>query len=306
MADARAEPPAIREELRVGAVARGQSGVVTTAHLLVAGVTRSAISRRVANGRLHRKYRGVYAVGRPDLSPDGELLAAVLAVGEDAVISHLTAAIAWGFWRYSELRAPFDVLVPRRLRKREDIRVHITSDLPAGDRTRRNGVPITTPVRTLADLATVAYSDHAYRRAVHEAQVQRLVSQQQLQAMLDRRRCPRLAALLKDGPRPTRSELEDAVDELLTRHGLRAPLTNTGIAGLPDWVEVDFLYPQERLVIEADGKGFHDTAIRRADDHRKQRLIEAHGLRVMRLRWEDAQPPGDAQTIARVRHALGR
>jgi hypothetical protein len=289
----------------VRALARQQEDVITTGQLESAGLARGSISYQVARGWLYPKYRGVYAVGRPDLSPDGEMMAAVLAVGEDAVISHLTAAIAWGFWRYGELCAPLDVLVPRGLRKRRDIRVHTTIDLPAGDRTRRHGVPITTPARTVADLATVVYSDHAYRRAVHEAYAQRLVTQPQLEAQVARRRCRRLAEIIADGPRPTRSELEDAVDDLLTRHGLRPPHTNAGIPGLPAWVEVDFFYPAQRLVIEADGARFHDTPIRQAADRRKQSLLEGHGLRVLRLRWEDAQPEREAQTVARVRHALG-
>ncbi len=286
-------------------MAGGQQDVITTGQLESIGLSRGAISYQVGRRWLFRKYRGVYAVGRRDLSRDGELMAAILAVGDDAVVSHLTAAIAWGFWRYSELRAPFDVTVPRELRKRAEICIHTAGRLDPIDHTTRNGVAITTPARTLADLATVVYSDHAYRRAVHEAMVQRLVSEQQLAAQLARRPCRRLAALVAAGMRPTRSELEDVVDDLLTRHSLRAPLTNAHIPGLPDWVEVDFFYPEQRLAIEADGGRFHDTAIRQASDRRKQALIEAHGIRVMRLRWEDAEPEREAQTVARVRHALG-
>lgn len=300
-----AETPAIREELQVAALAEGQSGVIKTAQLLAAGVTRSGITRRVAHGWLHRKYRGVYAYGRPDLSLEGELLAAVLAIGDGAVVSHIPAAVLWGVWK-GQMPRTIDITVPRAVRSRDNIVVHTTADLPTTDRTIRGGVPITTPARTVADLARVVYSDHAYRRAVHEAIVQRLVTQAQLEAQLARRPCRRLAALIAAGPRPTRSDLEDAVDDLLTRHGLRAPLTNARIPGLPDWLEVDFLYPEERLVIEADGARFHDTAIRQAEDRRKQGLIEAHGLRVMRLRWEDTQPRAEAQAVARVRHALGR
>ncbi len=296
----------MRSELQVRAIAGRQKDVITREQLESVGLTGGSITHRIRRGRLHRKYRRVYAVGRPDLSPDGEMMAAVLAVGDDAVISHLTAATAWGFWRYSELRAPFDVTVPRELRKRADIRLHTVTRLDPHDHTLRNGVPVTTPARTIADLAAVVYSDHAYRRAVHEALVQRRVTQQQLEAQLARRSCRRLAALVADGLRPTRSDLEDVVDELLARHDLRAPLTNAHIPGLPHWVEVDFFYPQQRFVIEADGGRFHDTAIRQVEDRHKQALIEAHGLRVMRLRWEDVEPDHEAQTVARVRHALGR
>lgn len=292
-------------ESRVRVIAERQKDVITRWQLESAGLTSGSIAHRIKRGWLFRRYHGVYSVGRHDLSPDGELVAAVLAVGRDACVSHLTAAIAWGFWRYGTFCAPFDVTVPRRLSKRADVRVHSVTYLDARDRTRRNGVPITTPARTLVDLATVVYSDHAYRRAIHEAEVQRLVTQQQLKGQLDRRRCARLAEAIAGGARPTRSDLEDAVDDLLSRHNLRAPLTNVGIPGLPAWVVVDFLYPAERLVIEADGARFHDTPIRQASDRRKQALIEAHGLRVMRLRWEDTEADREEETAARVRHALG-
>ncbi len=157
-------------------------------------------------------------------------------------------------------------------------------------------------------LAAVVHSDHALRRAVHEAESLKLVSHGALLAQIDRARpgraAKRLAAIVADGPRPTRSELEDAVDDMLTRHGIRPPLTNTQISGLPAWVEVDFFYPAARLVIEADGARFHDTPIRQAHDRQRQALLEAHGLQVLRVRWEDAQPQREAQTVARVRHAL--
>lgn len=127
-----------------------------------------------------------------------------------------------------------------------------------------------------------------------------LLSAGQLHAQLQRTPNQRLSALTADGPRPTRSALEDAVDELLTRHGLRPPETNVMVYGF----EVDYLYPQHGLVIEADGARYHDTAFRQAQDRRKQATIEGHGLRVLRLRWEDTRPEHEWQTVARVRHAL--
>lgn len=261
------------------------------------GLSNAAIARRVEDGRLHRKHRGVYAIGRVDLPPEAEMWAAALAVGEEAVISHTAAAWLWGFWEKQPI-PPFDVTIPRRVAGRRTIRIHTCKSLLRRDWTWWRGVPVTTVARTLDDLAKTLTSDRALKRAVHEAQVQRRITHEQLQAAAAH---SRLAALIAPGPRPTRSDLEDRVDDLLTRHGLRPPKCNVRIAGF----EVDFFYPEQRLVIEADGGQFHDTAIRQATDRRKQAMLEAHGLRVLRLRDEDTRPQVEAQTVLRVRRALG-
>jgi very-short-patch-repair endonuclease len=134
------------------------------------------------------------------------------------------------------------------------------------------------------------------KRAAHEAQSLGRVTHAQIEAVAN----PRLAKLIALGPRPTRSDLEDAVDDLLTRHGLRAPETNVWIAGH----EVDFLYPEHGVVIEADSARYHDTPLRQAQDRRKQATLEANGLRVLRLRWEDTLPALELQSADRVRLAL--
>lgn len=285
----------MRGELHIAA----QKGVITARRLEALGVPSQVITRRVKSGLLHRKYRGVYAVGRPDLTIEGEMWAAALAVGEDAVVSHLGAAYLWGFWT-KQPTPPFDVTVPRRVRPREDIRVHCVGALGPRERTWWRGVPVTRPARTVVDLDSVLRSDSALARAVHEAEAQRRVSPDQIREQLARTPCQRVERIIAPGPRPTRSELEDAIDAMLTRHDLRPPMTNVRVAG----VEVDFFYPEQGLVIEADGAQYHDTEIRRRQDRRKQAILEAHGLRVLRLRKEDTLPSAEAQTIARVRLAL--
>ncbi|MEA2161129.1 MAG: hypothetical protein QOD66_3509 [Solirubrobacteraceae bacterium] len=295
---ARNETSAMRTELRIQKIAGRRQGLITRPQLEGVGLSTAAIARRVQSGRLHRKYRGVYAVGRADLPIEGEMLAAALAIGEDAVVSHFAAAWLWGFWTKPP-EPPYDVAVPRRVRTREAIRVHRVRTLARGDRTRWRGVPVTTAARTLDDLASLdACGDAALRRAVHEAQSLGRVTHDQLL----RTSSPRLAKLIEPGPRPTRSELEDAVDDLLTRHGLRPPETNVKIAGH----EVDFLYPEHGVVIEADSARYHDTPLRQAQDRRKQATLEAKGLRVLRLRWEDTLPAQELQSADRVRLALQR
>ncbi|MGI8863156.1 MAG: type IV toxin-antitoxin system AbiEi family antitoxin domain-containing protein [Solirubrobacteraceae bacterium] len=100
----------MRTELRVAA---RQKGLITRRQLEEMGLSSAAIARRVQTGRLHRKHRRVYAVGRSDLPIEGERLAAAIAIGEDAILSHVAAAWLWGFWP-KPLEPPFDVTVPRR------------------------------------------------------------------------------------------------------------------------------------------------------------------------------------------------
>jgi predicted transcriptional regulator of viral defense system len=132
-------------------VAARQNAVITTQQLLESGISAPAITQRVQAGRLFRKHQGVYAVGRPDLSPAGRFHAAVLAIGEDAVLSHRAAAALWGFWDRDIDRV--EVTVPRRVPSRKQIRVYQVSDIPRAARTRWRGVPITTPARIVLDLA---------------------------------------------------------------------------------------------------------------------------------------------------------
>ncbi len=289
----------MRTESSIHKVAARRRDLITRRELEAIGLSSAAITRRVATGRLHRKHHGVYSIGRSDLPLEGELLAAALAIGEDAVLSHFAAAVLWGFWT-NHPSGPVDVTVPRRVRSRKRIRVHV-APTPRADIARCRGLPVTTAARTLVDLTPVIRSGNALRRTVHEAESMRLVNPARIRAQLQRTPNQRLSALVADGPRPTRSELEDAVDEILTRHGLRPPQTNVIVAGC----EVDFFYPDQGLVIEADGARYHDTAIRQIADRRKQALLESRGLRVLRLRWEDTRPEREAQTVARVRHALG-
>ena len=285
-------------------VAGRQNAVITTRQLTACGLDSSAITRFVKAGRLFRKHRGVYAVGRPDLSQAGVSHAAVLAIGDDAVLSHRAAAALLGFWK-SELSV-IEVTVPRRVPSRRGIHVYCVDRLPAT--TTSQGVPVTTPAQTVLDLAVTVGPDELFARSVHEAEVQRLVTQASLNAEIERNPTHpgsrRLAAEIADGPKPARSQLEIRVLDFL-RGGDYPPFEmNAHIPGLPSWVEVDVYFPAQRVVIEADGGRFHDTPYRRRRDARKQAILEAAGIRVIRLRWEDTEPQTQPQTEARVQHAL--
>lgn len=284
-----------------------QHGLITYEQLRRLGMSDAAIARRLALGRLHRIHRGVYAVGRRELSREGVFLAAVLAVGGDAVLSNLAAAALWDCW--TGRTAPIDVTVPRRTRPRRGIRAHAVNELPAVATTIHRGIPVTTPTRTVRDLAGTMYSERAFRRIVHEALTRNLVDLSGLRAEIDRAgpRCPgigRLRAEIADGAKPTRSGLEDDVVTMLRCHDAPRFETNAHVPGTPAWVEVDVLFRAQKVVIEVDGGRWHSTPFRRDRDGYKQSLVEAAGHRVIRLAEDDVTSMGETETMARVWRAL--
>ena len=299
---------AMRRESCISRCAARQNNVITTAQLLRCGVSESAISRRVRSGRLYRKHLGVYAVGRPDLSQAGVFHAAVLAIGDDALLSHRSTAVNCGFWPYRGHPDVVEVTVPRRGIRRPGIKVYSADDIPRACRTIWHGVQTTTAAHAILDLAASITSDEVFARTLHEAEVQDWVTHDQLRAEIDRHPThpgpPRLERELGWGPTPTRSPPEDRLVEILRRTGFIGFKTNARIPGLPRWIEVDVLFAAHSLVIEVDGDKFHTTRYRRKKDARKQAIIEAAGLRVIRLTPDDVEPASEAQTVTRLRHAI--
>jgi very-short-patch-repair endonuclease len=275
--------------------------VVRARDLYEVGISPSGVSRWVARGRLRREHRGVCVYGNGELTTEGTLYAAAIAVGDDAAVSHISAAVLHGFWPYA-VPSVVDVIVPRDVRSRPGIRVH----KGVANLTTHLGIPVTTAARTVCDLAATIYSDRAFRRVVHEAQVKEKVDVVQLRAEI-RPGCPgapRIAAEIADGAKPTRSCFEDWAVELLRRHDFPRFETNVHLPGTPDWVEVDIFFGAQKLVIEVDGDRFHSTPYRRAFDARKQAIVEAAGFRVLRLSEDDAGPARELQTVARIQSAL--
>jgi Transcriptional regulator, AbiEi antitoxin/Protein of unknown function (DUF559) len=297
----------IRKEQCLQRLAARQHGLITYERLRALGFSNAAIDRRLALGRLYRIHRGVYVVGRRELSRAGVLHAAVLAIGGDAVLSGFAAAALWEFW--TGRTTPIDVTVPRRIVSRPGIRVHAVRELPSGATTTHRGIPVTTPARTIRDLAGTMYSERAFRRLVHEALSRKVVNLASLQREIDRARprCPgigRLKAEIADGAKPTRSGLEDDAVEMLRRHHVPPFDTNVHVPGTPAWVEVDVLFAAQKVVIEVDGERWHSTAFRREFDAYKQSLVEATGHHVIRLADDDVTPQREPQTMARVWLAL--
>jgi hypothetical protein len=251
-------------------------------------------------GWLHLLYRGVYAVGHREVGLKGRLLAAVKSLGADARLSHFAASALWEFvdWdgRYPE------VTVPRAgIGHREGIRVHCTSVLDPPDVMRREGIPTTAPARTLVDLAAVV-NDKLLRSAVRRALARHRVSIRQLIAtrrrLGPRRGSARLDRVLRNAA-PTRTELEDVVLDLILDAGFAQPDVNEPLVLAGRRIVPDFRWPEQQLVVEADSRAWHDNPIAREDDAERQALLEAHGERVLRVRWAQAVTKPN-ETVARI------
>jgi Protein of unknown function (DUF559) len=229
-----------------------------------------------------------------------------LAIGEDAIVTHCAAAFLDGFWTRRLDRV--QITVARRVRPRDGIRVYV-AELPRSEWRWREGMRVTTPERTILDLAATLRSDNVFRRTVHEALVQRRVSEHGLRRAIETHPghpgVKRLAAELQDGAKPTRSSLEDrGVEILRSRRDFPRFETNVHPPGTPKGVEVDVYFPAQRLVIEFDGSRYHDTPYRRKKDAEKRAVVGAAGLKHLRLTDEDADPANEERTVQKIRDAL--
>jgi hypothetical protein len=270
----------------IAELAERQHGVVARWQLLGLGLGRGAIARRVEMKRLHLIHRGVYAVGHRRISRMGWWMAAVLACGPDAVLSHRSAAVLWGILEGSP--ASVDVTAPRELAGRAGIRVH-TAALADDERTVEAGIPVTTVARTLLDLAAVLQL-HELNRALERAEALRLSDPTPLVALVTRHRrrrgTARLKKALEQGPlRPavTKSELERRFLTFLEQAGLPRPQTNVWLEIAGDWIEVDCAWPEQRVIVELDSRAYHQTGAAFERDRRRDRRLLAAGWRVARV-----------------------
>jgi very-short-patch-repair endonuclease len=279
-------------------------GVLSLQELRACGLTVAAVKSRVANGRLHQRHRGVYAVGHPNVPLEGRFLGAAKACGPEAWVSHRAVASLWNLLPWSGGRIEVTVLGPGT-RRHAGVLVHRTGRLDPADIAVVRGIPVTSPARTLVDLAAVL-DERRLRRAVRQAQSLKLCSIADVLAALDRagrrRGRRKLLRVVATGPAPTRSELEDVVLDLMLRGGLEHPNVNVPLVLGGRRIVPDFRWPRERFVVEADGAAWHDNSTAREDDAERQAVLEAHGERVVRVTWDQAvQRP--EQTLARLRAA---
>jgi very-short-patch-repair endonuclease len=264
-----------------------QWGVVSLAQLRALGFGYGAIKHRVAVGRLHRLHRGVYAVGHRALRREGRWLAAVLACGPGAVLSHRSAAAHWGLLATSQAR--IDVTAPRSRDGTGGIRVHRARSLDDRDTTAHEGIPITTVARTLLDLAATVRPDRlerAYAQALHL----RLYDHRAIAALLARTNGHRgksaLAHATARDPKWTRNRFEARFLQLIRDNSLPEPLVNH-VLDAPDHghCEVDFYWPKQRLIVETDGWETHGTRAAFEADRAKDAALTAAGQRVVRFTW---------------------
>jgi very-short-patch-repair endonuclease/predicted transcriptional regulator of viral defense system len=287
-----------------------QHGVVTSAQLHDAGLTARMIWVRIRQQRLRRIHRGVYQVVPLTTSFIREM-AAVLACGIGAVLSHRSAAAVRELIRPTSGSAPVDVTVPgRSAGQRPGIRARRSVRLDPGETTHWNGIPITTPARTLVDLAGdmgKAGRSRELEQAVAQAFRRDLTTEAELLSLIARH--PRrhgtglLRAFLEDHAPPvlTRSEAEERLLTLVRSARLPAPGVNVGLAGY----EVDFVWMAERLVVEVDGRAYHSARSRFEGDRRRDTDLAAAGFRVIRVTWH--QITRESQVVlARIALALGR
>ena len=287
-----------RVDLAVADLAGRQHGVVGREQLLGLGIGRRAIERRIERGALHSIHRGVYAVGHRALDVDGRWMAAALACGSGAALSHRSAGQLWRLLQRSASMP--EVTRPTFFRARSGILAH-RSPLPPDETARVREIPVTSVSRTLLDLASVL-SKRQLERALNEAEVLGLTDSVSLPDLLARYSRRRGAANLRvllasDDPAGiTRSELEERFVALIDAHGLPRPRLNAQLSIRGRFFEVDCLWREQRLVAELDGRASHGTARAFERDRERDRLLLANGWRVLRLTWR--QLGDDAATIA--------
>lgn len=263
---------------------RRQHGVVERSQLRAVGWSEDAIRHQIESGRLHPIWRGVYAVGRPDVTERGRWMAAVLCCGEAALLSHRCAAVLWGLVQ----RAPeIEVVVPYEVcRKQPGIHVRRRRGLAEEHRRLVDGIPTTDPVSTLVDLAS-CIGTQLLERAINSADRLDLVDPEALAAAIEPlpRQRPGVTRLRRLLMRQafTDSGLERRFLSLVRSTGLPTPETQAMVNGF----RVDFYWPQLKLVVETDGFRYHRTPGQQAVDRRRDHAHAAAGLTT--LRFAEAQ-----------------
>jgi very-short-patch-repair endonuclease len=285
------------------ALAARQHWVIARGQLLELGFSDPAIRHRIANGRLHPIWRGVYAVGRPRPGRHGLWMAAVLACGPGAYLSDRSAAALLGILPATGGPINVSVSSARCPRARAGIRIHRRQGLVDADVTRHLGIPVTSPALTILDLAP-SLSRGQLERAIGEADKRDLIDPESLRRELERfAKRPGVAALRETLDRHTftmtDSELERRFLPIARRAGLSLPLTQLMVNGF----RVDFYWPELGLVVETDGLRYHRTAAQQAEDRRRDQTHAAAGLTPLRftraqVRFEPDRVQGVLEAVA--------
>jgi very-short-patch-repair endonuclease len=273
---------------QVWALSRAQHNAIELGQLREIGYSDKAIYHRLGSGRLHKTpWRGVYAIGRPDLTRLGTLMAAVLASGESSALCFNVAAELYGVRK--AWPGDIDVMSPKVRKKRKGIQPHCRTGIAT---TTVHGIPVTTIVETLVDI-------RATEADVIAADKLDLVHVGDLRAALEqiapRPGVPALKRLIdRHTFRLTDSELERWFLRIVRRLGLPLPETQVWLNG----VRVDFYWPELGIVVEADGARFHRTAIHQTSDVRRDQRHLIAGLLPLRFtHWQIRYEPGEVEAV---------
>lgn len=282
---------------KIAALAAPQHGVVARRQLVRLGLSSRQIDYLISAGALHPVHQGVFAVGHSRLSPQGKWMAAVLAGGHGAVLSHHSAAMHW------QLLSPAPSLphitTSRKGRRRPGIRHHIAL-LPEDELTTRNGIPLTTVARTLLDLAS-DLDAHRLERAIAEAEYRRYADAPSLADLIERypgrRGIRALRAILASGHVErgrTRSPLEARFLRFLDSRALERPELNAPLQLDGAFIAVDCLWRRQRIAVELDGRASHLRIEQWESDRLRDRRLLVAGWRPARITSKqlDGSPDG--------------
>jgi Transcriptional regulator, AbiEi antitoxin/Protein of unknown function (DUF559) len=283
----------------MAALAARQHGVVSRGQLRQVGMSDTAISRAAEIGRLHPVFRSVYAVGHQPRSERTRLMAAVLACGKGGLVSHRSAAALLGL--IDEGPAVIDIIAPpSRGRKIDGIYLHRVRPPRREETGTIHGIPCTSPARTLVDLAGVV-GERTLRSAFERAATRRrMLDIPAIERSIDPRRrgMKVLVKLINEwrGAAPLlgkrgklKSPLEAKVLPLIVHRDLPAPLLNAPVEIANGRIEVDFLWPDHRLILEADSRDFHGTAVAFERDRWRDRELMRAGYSVLRVTSREAE-----------------
>jgi predicted transcriptional regulator of viral defense system len=289
-------------------ICHAQHGLITLEQLEARGLTVQGVHERVNSGRLHRIHQRVYSLTPGVITQRGRFMAAVLACGPHAVLSHHSAAYLWGLVDHRE--APIDVTAPnRRGRSPDGVAAHRDGSLQPIDKVTLYGVPCTSLARTLLDYAGVA-PEWEVRKAVAQAEVLGILDRQSMRSVLRRGRRRRGVARLRlifDTIHPqtkkTRGELERLFLAMCIKAGLPQPQVNVWL-DVPGGksLQADFLWRESRLIVEADSREFHDTDSAFEYDRKREQRFNLAAWRVSRCTW--SQVEREPQRLAATIRAL--
>lgn len=280
----------------IAALAARQHGVIALWQLLSLGLSSAGVRTRVAAGRLHRIHQGVYAVGRPDVTIKGRWMAAVLACGDGALLSHQSAATLHGLLNARAGR--IHVTVPRTTSiARAGIRAHRSTCLAPEDRIEVDRIPCASLPATLLGLAATV-PPNVLESACNRAEIEGVLDMRAVGELLERRRghagATRLRAALDGlGLDRTKSKLEKLFLRLARDTGVSTPGINAWMPIPGEEMQCDFVWPSERLVVEADGWDTHRTRKAFHDDRRRDRLLRLAGWEVVRVTHRDVKHDPD-------------